>query len=246
MSIQFNDTSTYKGLVQIYEKEIGVPRTTVSGDADLLKEFTADANITLDEFTSRAIQASGKWQYDDSTHTKYPVIYTNLVSGQRDYQFTTDQQGNLILDIYEVLILPTSSATLYQKIWPIDAQSTESNITSENTATGVPYQYDKTANAIFLDPTPSYNATNGLKIYINRESSYFDSGDTTKKPGIPGVLHEYVALKPALKYAGRKSLSNYTDLFNRVSRMEKMIDEYFGKREKDDQPYLQSAEITGL
>jgi hypothetical protein len=251
MSIQFNDTTNYKGLVQIYEKECGYNRGDVSGNSDLLKEFTADCNIALDEFNSIAIQSSGKWQFDDSNQTDYPIITTNIVSGQRDYSFTLDGSSNLILDIYKVAILPSATATLYQGIDPTDELIGDTDIVTGNTNGGTPYSYGKLSNGIFLEPRPNYNATSGLKIFINRETTYFTSSDTTKKPGVPGILHEYFALKPALKYAGRKNLANYKDLQRRIillegdesQRITGLIAKYYGKREKDDRPVLYNEPI---
>lgn len=234
MSLQFSDTSTYKGIVQVYEREAGFNTGDISGTATALKELTADVNQALDDFFAISLSASGDWQLDDSNQTSYPILTANIVAGQRDYPFTTDSDGNLVLDIYKVLILPSATATLYQPIQPIDAQSEDwNNIQVNLTTQGVPYQYDKTANAIFLDPIPSYNATNGLKVYVNREASYFTSSDTTKKPGVPGLFHRYFAIKPAMEYARRKGLSSFQGLFAEVQLMEKAIKEYFGKREKD-------------
>lgn len=247
MSIQFSDTSTYKGIVQIFEKECGFERGTISGDTNRLKELAADVNLALDDFIAIAIQASGTWQFDDSNQTDYPEIKTNLVSGQRDYSFTTDQTGNLILDIYKVMVVSSATSGIFSEILPVDQQSPNGNnddttsfIDGRNT-TGIPWRYDKTANGIFLDPIPSFNATLGLKIQINREGSYFAYTDTTKKPGVPGLFHKYFALKPALDYARRNSLASYNRLYGEVLEYEGdrekgivgSIERYFGRREKD-------------
>lgn len=237
MSLVFNDTSSYKGIVQIYEKEIGANRGDISGDTNKLKEFTADANLAWDDFLVRALKASGTWQFDDSNHTDYPIIFTNLVSGQRDYSFTVDGSSNLILDIYKVMVADASG--VYREISPIDQQTPNSNnqntdsfINGQN-KTGVPTRYDKTANALFLDLIPSYNYTNGLKVFINREASYFVYTDTTKKPGVPGTLHRWFAIKPAMEYARRHSLVTYNGLALEVSKLEQQIDSTFGNRERD-------------
>lgn len=244
MSTQFSDTTNFKGLVQIYEKEIGAERGFISDNSNRLKEFTADVNLAWDDYLAIAFKSSGKWQFDDSNHTDYPIITTNLVDGQRDYHFTTDESNNLILDIYKVAVLTSATATLYQEISPIDAQSESAGleIVAGSTAEGVPYQYDKTANGLFLDPIPSYNATNGLKVYINREASYFTSSDTTKKPGCPGIHHRYFALKPALDYARRNSLANYARIREEVvsfegdeeKRVQGSIERYFSRRSRDE------------
>lgn len=252
MSIPFNDTSTYKGLVQVYEKEAGFNRGDISGDTDKLKEFATDVNLAFDDFTVIALRSTGLWDWDDSNQTDYPIITTNLVSGQRDYSFTTDGSGNIILEVKRVAILPSATATLYQEIEPMDAQSDRFNaLTANNTATGVPYQYDKTANGIFLDPIPGYNATNGLKLYISREASYFAHTDTTKKPGVPGVFHRYFAIKPAMEYARRNSLSSFAGLYKEVlafegdeeQGIEGSIARYFARRDKDTRKVMKGKKV---
>lgn len=232
--LQFNDTTTYRGIVQTYERECGFDHGDISGSTTKLKDFTADANLWLDRFTMLAIRSSGRWQWDDSNHTDYPIITTNLVANQRDYPFTTDEGGNLILDIYRVLVADDNGD--YREVSPIDAQTADDTTTfwDGNNTTGVPTRYDKTANGIFLDPIPSYNETNGLKIYINREASYFVYTDTTKKPGIPGLFHRYLAIGPASEHARRNVLTNRGELQSEVLRMEEDIQRYFSERPRDE------------
>jgi hypothetical protein len=234
MSLPFNDTTNLKGLTQIYEQEVGYNQGDVSGNTTLLKQFCADVNLALDSFWTIAIPASGKWQIDDSNQTDYPIIKTNLVSGQRDYSFTTDGSSNLVLDIYKCFILPSATATTFIEVQPIDAQSENESLemNSETTTGGIPTRYDKTGNGVLFSPTPNYSATSGLKLLINREASYFIYTDTTKKPGVIGIFHEYFALKPALKYAGRKSLANYKDLYMRVQQMEADIKYHYAGRDR--------------
>lgn len=241
MSIQFSDTTTFRGLVQQYEREIGVNRTDVSGDSDRLKEYTADSNDALDDFTAMAIQPSGTWQWDDSNHSDYPIITTNLVSGQRDYSFTTDENSNIILDIYKVLVADSSG--VYHDTPPVDVQSQKDTVAfyDGQDVGGFPQSYDKTANGIFFDIIPNYSYANGLKIYINREASYFVDTDTTKKAGIPGLFHAYLYLKPAYIYARRNNLSSTERLFRDITVMEANIEEYFGNRSKDESPRLKVA-----
>lgn len=242
MSLVFSDTSTYKGIIQEYEREIGVERGFISGNADRLLEATAAINLALDDYFTIALTASGTWQLDDSNYsTSYPIITTNLVNGTRDYAFTADSTGALILDIYRVMVADQNG--IFSEITPIDQQS-DQDVTSffdGRNQTGIPSRYDKTANGIFLDPIPSYNYTNGLKVFINREASYFSSTDTTRKPGIPGLHHRYLALKPALDYARRNGRANVALIEAEVLKMSGdtsrnimgTIGEYFAFRQKD-------------
>lgn len=239
MSIQFNDLVFYKGLVQIYEKEAGFGRGDISGDVDKLKEFTADCNLALDDLFTIGFKAGGTWQLDDSNQIDYPFIKTDLVSGRRDYSFIKDGSGNIILDIYRVMVAdPTGN---FAEIRPVDQETpnnvrinTDSFINGKNVS-GTPSRYDKTGNALFLDVVPNYNSAGGLEIYINREPSYFTYLDTVKMAGVPGNLHRYLALKPALDRARRKTLESYEKLLAEVQTYEQIIiPDTFGGRKKDE------------
>lgn len=266
MSLVFNDTTTYRGLVQLYEKEVGLQRGTISGDTDRLKEFTADVNEALDDFTRIALRASGTWQWDDSNQTDYPIITTDLISGQRDYTFTTDGNSNLILDIYKVFV--ASPAGIFTEMLPVDVESgwegqptpgarsgfiyptTLDSFTDGLNQSGTPNRYDKLANGIFLDPIPNYNSTNGLKMYVNREASYFVYTDTTKKAGIPGILQRYLFVRPAYDYARRNNLANASQILLELIKMEGdpaqgrvgTIAEYFSARPRDERNRLVAAQ----
>lgn len=234
MSLQFNDSTSYRGLVQIFEKEISANLGDISGNTTKLKQFTADVNLAYDDFLHLAFEAGGTWQFDDSNQTDYPILTTNIVSGQRDYAFTTDGSSNLILDIQKVLVLPSATATIYQEIKPIDELNDPSSILTADTNGGAPSSYGKLANAIFFNNLPNYNATNGLKVVINREPSYFVYTDTTKKPGVPGNLHRWFALKPAQEYARRfLGRDDYERLTLDVQLFEQRIREAFARRERD-------------
>lgn len=235
MSLQYNDTSTYRGLVQMYEREIGANLGDVSGSTSRLKTFTADANLAMDDYIAMAIQASGTWKLDDSNHTDFPEILTDIVAGQREYLFLTDENGNAILDIYKVYAKEgASSAFKLLESYDSDSETEVSTFTDGQNSTGFPQKYDKLANSIRFDVVPSVNVTNGLKVSINREGSYFLHTDTTKKPGYPGVHHKYFYLKPALDYARRNTLTSYPRIEGEMMKLEREIKEYFDRRAKDE------------
>ena len=160
MSLQFSDTVHKNGVIQRIEQKCGFNDGDISGNATLLARFTGGVNLAADEILGFMFPLGGKWQLDDANHTKYPFISTNLVSGQRDYSFTVDEQGNYILDIYRVMV--ASPSGVFAEIYPVDMetgnsnnQNTDSMIDGQNTA-GVPTRYDKTGNGIFLDLIPNY------------------------------------------------------------------------------------------
>lgn len=237
MSLVFSDTSTFKGLVQIYEKEIGASQGDVSGSTTRLKAFAADANLALDDVWSIGIRASGYFQLDDTNQSDYPERFMTLTSGTRRYalsSLTADAGSNLLLEIYKVFIKDPSG--VYIELSPVDVQSSDdvTSFTDGQDVQGTPYRYDKTGNYIDLDPVPNYTqSTTGIKVLINREPSYFAYTDTTKKAGIPGNLHRYLAIKPAYDYARAHNLQNWKLLQFEVEKMERIIGETFGQRDHD-------------
>lgn len=265
MSLVFSDTSTKQGLVQEYEREIGLDYGDVSGNATLLAEFVSLLNQSLDDAAAIAVKSEGRWQWDDSNQTDYPIITTNLVLGQRDYTFTTDQDGNAILDVYKVFV--ASPAGIFREMQPVDVQTGDAtprngaasgqlytadslmSFTNGQNASGSPSRYDKLGNSLFLDPIPNYNYPGGLKCYVNREASHFTSADTTKKPGFPGQFHKYFYLKPALAYARRNTLESYPRILGEVQKLEGdpigetpgTIAIHFSRRSRDERPRLSTS-----
>jgi hypothetical protein len=255
LSIQFNDTTYYKGLAQLYAEEIGLNPTALVADTEKMKKFTARVNLALDRYFSIAVQASGTWELDDSNHTgNYAVIYTTLAEGQRDYPILTDENGNAILDIYKVLVLPSATSTIYQELYPVDETLPENiSFLSEQNVEGQPTRYAKRSNAVHLDAIPSYTVARGLKILVNRESSYFTYTDTTKKPGYP-YHQEYFFLKPAYDQARINGNSNLPQLEREILKLEGdpltgrvgLIAKAYGNRSKDEVQRLTAETINSI
>lgn len=249
--LQFNNTTTKRGLVQMYEKRIGANYGDVSGNNDRLLEFTAYANLALDNYLLIWARNAGTWQADDINHTDFQIVTTNIVSGQRDYNFTTDSNSNRITEVSKVLLLPSTTATNYNELIPIDEENTSISDILVNTDTGVPTQYGKMGNSILLDAIPNYSKAAGLKMVVNREGSYLTSTDTTKVVGVP-AYHEYFYLKPAYEYAKANNLSVLTSLEKDVIDLEGSerlgvsgkIAEFFGAREKDLRKVMTQKKIN--
>lgn len=236
MARQFSDTTNNSGLLQLFEKEIGASYGYVSGNTARLQEFTGDANDALNDFKFLEITADGTWQSDDTNFDDYAIIKTNIVSGQADYPFLKDENNNYILEIERIDVADENGT--FRRIEVSDVQTEKDTIGFINTVSGVPYRYDLIANAIFLDPVPNYNYTNGLQMYVSRTNSYFVTSDTTKIPGIPALFHRYIAIKAAHTYAERQNLEISERLFRKVFTMEQQIQEYYARRNNDKRKRL--------
>src|SRR3990167_7776029 len=236
MSLALSDTTNDDGIIQRIEQELGFPNEYISGDAQHLRLWVGSINLALDKVFHIIFGADGKWDFDDGNHTTDPILTTNLVDGQRDYPFGSDADGNVILDIKRVFIRMTTTQA-YSEISPVDVQSDLEDDISRfadglNTE-GVPDRYDKTARSIFLDPIPNATVTAGLKLYVNREGSYFVTTSTTKVPGFAGLYHEYLIIEPCYRYARANNLVNREPLKRDVLEMEKAITEYYSRRSRD-------------
>lgn len=246
MSLPFSNTTTKRGILQTIEDKCGFNDGDITGNTLKRKKFTAKCNDALDAALKIIFRVGGTAKFDDSNHDDYNIIYLDLVSGQDNYSFLTDSQGNLILEIDKVFIKQSASGP-YVPISPVDTASEDvrSSFYDQLGATGIPSQYDKTGNGILLDVVPSVSITSGIKIYIAREGSYFDSEDTTKKPGFDGLFHNYIPVYVAHDW-GRLNLpvSKFNALEREKLEIEKAMEEWYGQKEKDVRPVMRGKRLN--
>jgi hypothetical protein len=195
-----------------------------------------DVNLAQDEVWAEALKNNG-WNVDDFNQVDYPIIYTSLNSGQRDYTFITDETGNRIIDIYKVQVMDNDG--VYHDLTPTDQQGeTPATMTDGQSTTGTPTTYDLTSNGIFLDLIPNYTKARGLKVFIDREPTYFTASDTTKVSGIDPLCHDFLYLKPAYEYARDKGLNQAEKLFRDLQVSMKKVSERYGIRDKGAVPRM--------
>lgn len=193
---------------------------------------TVDINIALAEVYEMILRVNG-WNVDDFNHTDYPIITTDIVSGQRDYSFTYDEQTNLILGIHKVMVKDSASG-VFQELEAVDQQTQDvSSFYDGQNGAGIPIRYDKTANGIFLDPIPNYNSTGGLKVFIDREPSFFVYTDTTKVAGFDGLCHDYLYLKPSYEYCRDKGLQSAERLYRDLQDSIKRLKDRYAYKDRD-------------
>lgn len=237
MRLAFSDTSGLDGILQLIEFELGFPAGYITGDASRLKQWAALVNQSVSSVWDIIFDVAYGWNPDDTNHTRYPIQFFDLVSGQRDYSFTNDQDGNEILEILKVAVKDPNGT--FREIPSVDQQSRQSDNNNVDdfldglNGTGIPTRYDKTATGLFFDPIPNYNSTNGVKIFIQREGSYFTTADTTKTPGFSGAYHEWCVLEPCYKYARANNLTQVERLKRDMQEMEQKIRTGYGRRDRD-------------
>lgn len=230
----YSDTTNRTGIVQVLEDLTSTQSASTSSYP--LATKTRDINMAFDDYQTIVTEASGTWQLDDSNHTKYPNMKFNVVSGQQDYNFTEDEQGNQVQDIYRVECKDANG--VWQLLKAYDEQSESESMSARELLSGTPTRYYKTANGIFLDVTPNYNSTLGIRMFFTRSPSYFLTSDTTKEPGIPNAHHRYLAVKPAYWYWLPKDSQRASLYFAELQKIEKMISDSVSQRVRDERPRL--------
>lgn len=231
---------TFTEIISLIQRNTNTQNATTSSYS--LASKTLDVNNALNNFFIIANSVAGNWRpVDDTNQTDYPIMYSDIVSGQQDYSFTTDENGNQVLDIYKVRMKDSDGN------WFTLKQINQNEITDDKldtTESGTPTQYYINSNGLFLVQKPDYNSTDGLEVWINRTSTYFLTTDTTKKAGIPWVFHEYLALRPSYFYClqkGLKQASSFRVILygnDGKSGMEGAIKKYYRDRNKDYQEVI--------
>jgi hypothetical protein len=224
--MKFNDTTTKLGICQEVDDICGSNLISYP-----IESKTRRANMALSDFVGVALGSDTRWQFDDTNMTDLPIGLTNIVSGQNDYSLSTS-----MLKILKVEFL--NSELEWEQLIPIDINDTPIPL-DELMADGIPKYYDKFANSAVLYPKPNFDRDASLRVWFQRDASYFTSTDTTKQPGIPSIFHKYIALKVAEPYARDKRLENYVSIRNEITKIEtEDIPEFYAKRNKDDRPIL--------
>lgn len=197
--MQFNQTTDKNGIIQTIEFWCGMADGQISGDSTTLKIFTSRVNSAFDRVLPLILSNTQNVKWDDLNHPDFPVANFNLVSGQADYTISVDDNSLDILNILKVRILTSSSATQYTDvdIITLDDEKAYDAMSPNSQDTGIPTRALIKGNTVFFNPKPNYSATYGVKVFFEREQSYFASTDTTKEPGIPKYSHELLALYPA-------------------------------------------------
>jgi hypothetical protein len=234
MSIVFSNSTSGSGLIEMLDQAVGTDNNKWP-----LAQKTAKINLALDEALATIFKISKSgWQFD--ANSGEPSISANLVSGTSTYDFSEDAGGNLVLDVYRVLI--KSKDDTWNIIDPIDPRTESDNIDGFfNAVSGTPARYQKYGTTIVLDPKPDYDKTSGLKLLVNRESAYFSVSSTSQVAGIDGLCHDFLYLKPAYEWARDHGLQNAERLFRDMTLSKQKIETRYGTREKDRPKRIVSA-----
>ena len=196
-----------------------------------LKDMARRVNMALDRFFTLAFQADGQWSWDDPSNDSLPIQTINVVSGTGDYNL--DDFTSEIINIIRIELANSSTADLFIVLKRLDRANYSTTALDEIYAsTGIPEYYDLVGEYIRLYPTPSYSATAGLRIYLERNKTAFASTDTTKTLPIPALFSDYICRHASLPYLIEMQKPQKNDIASFIARDEVAIIDYFSNREK--------------
>ena len=203
-------------------------------------DITYSINRALEHISSVIREAQGRWQWDDTNQTDFPIATTGLVTDQQDYSL--DGTSHFRIERVEV----KDSAGAWTKLLPIDqADVYNQSLTDLLKTSGRPQYYDKEGNSLILYPKPSYTQTASLKLYFERGPSYFSTSDTSKTPGFNPLYHRLLSLYAAHDYAFLNVMKDLDkNLIGEIAVMESALTTSYALRDMDDRTQLKTRQYN--
>jgi len=231
--MQFSDTSNINGIIQLCEDYCNLGNTGISGNAILLKKFTAYANETNREIWSVIFQHYGGWQYDDSNQTDLPIAKTALVANQTTYPIPL---GSYTVRQMEWL----DEDGNWNKLQPLTTEQIADHfaISEFEKTPGSPKYYSMLNDTVTLYPAADFSQADSLKVYFDRGSHDFVSTDTTATSGFIAEFHGVIPVGASMRYWFSKPQG--TDAYNKLTveyeKMKKNIGDYYMLKFKEKFP----------
>ncbi len=207
--------------------------------ADLLRRV----NDAYEESVSIIIGCDGRWQFDDTNFTDFPIGKATLVAGTKDYPFDVTH-----LEIERVEVLDNSG--IWHQLDPLDISQIDGAINEFMKTDGLPQYYDKNGASVVLYPGPANGSVTlvaGLKVFFQRTAAIFTSAEVTtgtKKPGFASPHHYLISYKAALPYAMAYKKDRVPLLMAEIAKREEKLIEHYSRREKDRRKVMEMGGIN--
>ena len=211
--MQFNPSTDYNSIVKNIQD---LTDTNVSKYT--LKQIARSVNNYINRASSILLEYSDKKNWDDPNFTKLPQGTYDITAGERNLTVFKDEEGKQIQKIR--LVIAKDSAGNWYKLNPLDIQQREAREIAFGDETGQIMSYDWVGTSIVFDVTPDETIANGIKVFYERSLDYFTEADTTKEPGLPEHLHDYLVYGASYDYAVRKGLQRKGDFEKKVQKIE--------------------------
>lgn len=193
--MQYSDTTNKLGILQACERYTRLGDANITGNPQLLLEFTAYSNHVLRKIWNDIFNSYGGWQYDDANQTDLPSAVTTLTSGQVSYALPSEAITVRGIEV-------KNDGGIWQRLFPkTDEQIRDREATGEFLKTPAqPLYYTLIGKTVKLYPPANYTQASSFKVFFDRGSVAFASTDTTKEPGFASEFHDSVAIGASLEY----------------------------------------------
>lgn len=218
--------------------------TTTNSSSFPASDMLIEINNAYERVASLILSADGRWEWDDTNQTDLPIATTTLVDGQQDYALAID---HLAIDKVSVL----DSGGNYQLLSPIDKKDIRVDLDQYLKTDGLPIQYDKRGTSVFLYPAPasgSVTLAKGLKVEYERGPAVFTSAEVTtgtKVPGFNSLYHDLIPYWVSYNFSIAKGLPNANQFMVEIQRKEKVLQEDYSFRSKDERQRM-TVNTTGV
>jgi hypothetical protein len=231
--MNFNDTSTGTGACQEIDD---ICNSDVNSYP--IKSKTRRINAALDRFFTLAFQAAGRWSWDDPNWDTTPIQSINLVANTQSYNL--DDFTSEIINVLRWEAKDSSGNNIVLRRLDRSTLGWGTALTNYQTTAGIPNQYDLVGEYIFLYPKPSYNSTNGLTVYMERNKSAFLYTDTTKALPVPSIFVSYICRLASLPHLIETQKAQKNDVAAQIQIDEEAIIDYFSSRNKSVNTTIQT------
>ena len=187
------------------------------------------------------IEASNRWQIDDTNLTTFPHLTTNLYDSQADY---TLPSGYLAVNRVEI----KDSDGNWKKLIPIDQSDIKGGYKEFEEDDGVPKYFDLVGGSLVLFPAPATNdvtLSEGLRVHILREIDIFTTSDDEQQPGFPEPFHRIVVYGAVYDYMlGRKDYEAAQSYRNELTQMIENLSKFTAQMNGTEHTRIRPAHRT--
>lgn len=166
------------------------------------KAKVSDLNEALNWYCALAFNANRQWNFDDIGQTSPPIDTQDIVSGTNRYK--VDSFTQKIINLIKLEILDSAGTGHYlvpetfESLGTLTIGNTSGQLSAYsgqtfqerylNAPSGLPTNYIKNGDYIYLWPKPNYNFTAGLKAYFDRTLLQFTFTAFTMTIASPSVF----------------------------------------------------------
>lgn len=193
--LQFNDTTNKLGVIQSCEAICNLGDAGITGDTQLLKEFTRYINKAGSSIWTWIFSSYGGAQYDDAGQGDLPSATDELTINKTKYALPS---GAITIRGVEV----KNQGGVWEQLLPINDEQIQqmSSIGEFMKTSGQPRFYKWVGETIFSLPASNYTQAASWKVFFDRGSVAFASSDTTKTPGFSSEFHDALPIGASIEW----------------------------------------------